>query len=98
MPPGSSDMLQYFATDFLQQCLSTPDVNTTISPTPLLREWAKLKLAGGSWKDALVATVNVSVFYPGTPRGLDTRLVWSLQYRDSLFIGFFATISKHLTR
>ena len=58
--------IEYFGTDFLQRCLSTPEtgVDTTLhslSPTPLLREWAKLKLIGGSWREALAAAVNVSI-------------------------------------
>ena len=37
---------------------------------PLLREWAKATLAGGSWKDTLTAAVSVSVsFYPGMTCG-----------------------------
>ena len=58
--------IRYFGTDFLQRCLSTPEtsVDTTLhslSPTPLLREWAKLKLTSGSWREALAAAVNVSI-------------------------------------
>ena len=31
---------------------------------PLVGEWAKATLASGAWKDALVASVNVSIpFY-----------------------------------
>jgi hypothetical protein len=87
------------ATDFLERCLSTPEsgVDTTLhspSPTPLLRKWAKSKLIGGSWRDALVAAVNVSTSFLSTPHGLDTPLVWSLQPRDSRFIVLSATISK----
>jgi hypothetical protein len=87
------------ATDFLERCLSTPEsgVDTTLHsppPTPLLRKWAKSKLMGGSWRDALVAAVNVSTSFLSTPRGLDTPLVCSLQPRDSRFIGLSATISK----
>jgi hypothetical protein len=32
-----------------------------LSPTPLLKEWAKLKLASGSWKDALNSAASVSI-------------------------------------
>ena len=73
--------IRSFATDFLQQCLSTPErsVDTTLHspfPTPLLREWAKSKLTGGSWRDALVAALNVSIsFRSGAPRCLDIPLV-----------------------
>ena len=91
--------MRHFATDFLQRCLSTPEssVETTVhSPFPalLLREWAKSKLTGGSWRDALVAALNVSISFLSTLHGLDTLLVWSLQPRDSQFIGFSAIISK----
>ena len=45
--------IRHFASDFLQRCLSTPESNVDAilhskSPTPLLREWAKSKLTGGS--------------------------------------------------
>ena len=56
----------YFATDFLRRCLSTPKGNgdrtgdQSPSPTPLLREWAKSELTASSWKDALIASLNVS--------------------------------------
>ncbi|KAI9566208.1 hypothetical protein HD554DRAFT_1206209 [Boletus coccyginus] len=49
--------------DYTQRCLSTPDSSGDTTPrspfpTPLLREWVKLKLIGNSWQDAFVATVN----------------------------------------
>ncbi|KAF8547863.1 hypothetical protein OG21DRAFT_1449832 [Imleria badia] len=52
-----------WVSDFLQQCLSTPESSGdsslhSPSPAPLLRKWAKLKLSGGSWKDALIAALN----------------------------------------
>ena len=58
--------IRYLAVDFLQRCLSTPEsgVDTTLrspSPTPLLREWARSKLTGSSWREALVAALNVSI-------------------------------------
>ena len=58
--------IRHFATDFLERFLSTPEskVDATVhlkSLTPLLREWAKSKLRGGSWRDALVASWNVSM-------------------------------------
>ena len=37
------------------------------TPSPLLKEWAKAKLARGSWKDAIVSAVSVStpsLWYP----------------------------------
>ena len=92
--------IRRFATDFLQRCLSTPEgsVDTTLhslSPTPLLREWAKLKLAGGSWREALVAALNVSLFFcSGIPRCIDTPLVWSLRPRGSQFTALSATVLK----
>ena len=67
--------IQSFTTDFTQQCLSTPESSgdTTLHsplPMPLLRGWAKLKLASGSWKSALIATVNVSTsFFLGNAHG-----------------------------
>ena len=48
----------------LEQYLSALDADATLnspSPTLLLKEWARLKLTGSSWKDALVAAVNVSI-------------------------------------
>ncbi|KAF8557067.1 TPR-like protein [Imleria badia] len=48
-----------FATDFLQRYLSNLQCNVDITtPTPLLRGWAKLKLTGSSWEDALVIALN----------------------------------------
>ncbi|KAF8553233.1 hypothetical protein OG21DRAFT_1269414 [Imleria badia] len=45
--------------DFLQRSLSTPENGgVTIFPTPLVREWAKLKLKRDSWRDALVSVLN----------------------------------------
>ena len=81
--------IRLFATVFLERYLSTPEisVDTTLhSPSLplLLREWAKLKLTGGSWRDALDAAINVSIsFCSGASRWFDTPLVWSLQPRDS---------------
>ena len=64
--------------DFTHQCLSAPesdgdavsppteDVNAVTvlaTPTPLLREWTKAKLAHHSWKDALLSAVNVSITF-----------------------------------
>ena len=90
--------IERFATDFLQRCLSTPEtsVDTAFhSPSPLLREWAKAKLKSGSWKDALVAALNVSVsFCPGSSRWLDILFVWRLQPQGSPFTVLSATISK----
>ena len=82
VPPLS---IRHFATEFLQRCLSAPEssIDTTRhspSPTPLLREWAKVKLAGSSWRDALAATLNVNIsFFSGSLRWLDAPFVWSLQ-------------------
>ncbi|KAF8546584.1 hypothetical protein OG21DRAFT_1491063 [Imleria badia] len=55
-----------WVSDFSQRCLSTPDSTGDAtfhspSPTPLLREWAKLKLTGGSWNDALVGALSFTV-------------------------------------
>ena len=92
--------IQHFATDFLNRYLSTSESSrdTTLhspSPTPILREWAKSTLTGGSWGDALVSALNVSTpFCSGAPRSPDTPLARSLQPRDSRFIGLSVTISK----
>ena len=61
---GPVTCIQYLAIEFLRQCLSTPEtgVDTTLhspSPTLLLREWAKSKLTGSSWREALVTALNV---------------------------------------
>ena len=91
--------IRSFATDFLQQYLSTPESSADTafrspSPTPLLTEWAKSKLTSGSWRDALVASLNVSILCFGAPRWLNTLLVWSLRPRDSRFIALSATTLK----
>jgi len=76
--PVLPQCIRSFTTDFAQQCLSTSESSddTTLhlpSPTPLLRGWAQLKLASGSWQSALVATVNVSISScSGTAHRLDT--------------------------
>ena len=55
---------QPFVSDFTQRYLSTPQNNLlTADPTPFLREWAKVTLASGSWRDALVTAVDVSISY-----------------------------------
>ena len=56
-----------FASESDGDAVSTPteDVNMVMvlaTPTPLLREWAKAKLAHHSWKDALLSTDDVSPF------------------------------------
>ena len=79
----------HFATDFFNRYLSTSEStrDTTIhspSPMPILREWAKSKLTGGSWGDALVSAVNVSTpFCSDAPCSPETPLARSLQPRDS---------------
>ena len=49
----------------MQRRLSSPncdvDAVSATSPTPLLREWAKVKLTNSTWKDALDNAVSVSV-------------------------------------
>ena len=61
-----------FHADFLQRCLSAPESNRDAtsrghddvpSPTPLLREWARLKLANGSWKEVLSAADSVGTHF-----------------------------------
>jgi hypothetical protein len=43
---------------------------------PLLRKWAESQLTGGSWRDALVAALDVSIsFCSGATRWLDTPWV-----------------------
>ena len=79
---------QHFATDFLNRYLSTSEStrDTTLhspSPTPILREWAKSKLTGGSWRDALVSALNVSSpFVLVPPRSPDTP--WSGVYNPAI--------------
>ena len=70
--------IRSFTADFLQKCLSTPESSSdqvslpratlrSQSPVPLLKEWAKLRLTEGPWKDALVTAAGVSLlllWYP----------------------------------
>ena len=44
--------------------LVTAGHNISYLTTPLLREWAKLRLTAGSWKDALESATNVSILLP----------------------------------
>lgn len=37
-------------------------MTTLYAPMLLLKEWAKIKLTSGCWKDALAAAVDVSKF------------------------------------
>lgn len=98
-----SRCIRHPATDFLRRCLSTPEKSGdatlhSSSSTPCLREWAKLKLMTGSWRDALADGLNVSVsFYSATPRELHT-MVRSLWPRNSRFIGLSVNISKPSTK
>ena len=51
-------------------------VTVLATPTPLLREWAKAKLAHYSWKDALLSAVDVrSPFTLVSTRGPDTLIL-----------------------
>ena len=77
-----SSYVQVFLSDFTHRCLSAPEGGTPNSPTPtpLLREWAKATLAGRSWKDALVVSASVSVFFAlvplvGLTLGVDSEFV-----------------------
>ena len=69
---------QSFSVDFAQRYLSSPDGDggaapiTTqdaktkaphVTPTPLLREWAKAKLTHVSWKDAFLSADSVSIHF-----------------------------------
>jgi hypothetical protein len=78
--------IRHFATDFSQRCLS----KTTLHSPPLtllLREWAKSKLTGGSWSDALVAALNVStssVLVPHVSLTLHCSEVYSPEIHDLL--------------
>ena len=80
--------IQHFATDFLNRYLSTSEStrDTALhspSPTPILREWAKSTLTGGSWGDALVSALNVSTpFCSGAPRSLTLR--WPGVYNPAI--------------
>lgn len=100
-----------FHAAFVKQCLSTRENSGDApseghdhvlfhptSPTPLLREWAKLELTGGSWKDALAAAVDVSIPRSAILRGPDTPLVWSLWPQDLRFIVPSVNDSKRSTR
>ena len=60
MSPCPLLFIRLFVTDFLQGCLSETTLDSP-PPTLLLREWAKSKLTGGSWSDALVAALNVGI-------------------------------------
>ena len=68
--------IQNFSADFIHQCLSAPESDGDVvstptedanmlmvlaTPAPLLREWAKAKLAHYSWKDALLSAVDVNI-------------------------------------
>ena len=80
---------------FHHRFLATIGETTLHSPsTPLLREWVKLKLTGGSWRDALVAARNVIISFLSTLRGLYTPLASSLQPQDSRFITLSVTNLK----
>ena len=80
--------IRHFATDFLQRYLSTAEssADTTLhslSPTPLLREWAKSKLTDGLWRDALVATFKVGISFVLVPL-VGLTLLWSGVYSQEI--------------
>lgn len=56
-----------FLSGFTQRRLSAPerdgDVVSATTASPLLREWAKARLARGSWTDAILSAVGVSTFF-----------------------------------
>lgn len=63
--------IQPFFSGFTQRYLSAPESDNDAAQdngvafdsatTSLLREWTKSKLSSGSWKDALVVAIRVSV-------------------------------------
>ena len=70
--------IQNLSAGFTHQCLSVTEcdgdvvstpteegnmVTVHATPTPLLREWAKAKLAHNSWQDALLSAVHVSITF-----------------------------------
>ena len=70
--------IQNVSADFTHQHLSTPEsdgnavstptedgnvVTVHAAPTPRLMEWAKVKLAHYSWKDALLSADDVSITF-----------------------------------
>ncbi|KAN0087909.1 hypothetical protein V8E55_006530 [Tylopilus felleus] len=72
----TSKLITKWVSDITHQCLSAPKSNGDVAstptedanmvmvhatPTPLLREWAKVKLAHYSWKDALLSAVDFVV-------------------------------------
>ncbi|KAF8555626.1 hypothetical protein OG21DRAFT_1483764 [Imleria badia] len=72
----ASEPITKWVSEFAQQCLCAPKSNGDAVPTAtgetnsatldailaqLLREWAKVKLAHDSWKDALLSAVNFVV-------------------------------------
>ena len=75
--PYLSTCIQNLSADFTHQCLSVTkcDGDVVSTPTeegnmvtvhvlpPLLREWAKAKLAHYSWKDALLSAADVSITF-----------------------------------
>jgi len=73
--PSRPPCIRSFTIELLERCLSTPNkTNTTAHETlrpqlatPLLKEWAKLRLIGGPWEVALAVAVTVSIlllWYP----------------------------------
>ena len=90
--------IRHFHTDFLQRCLSTPENGDHTTPhlpslTPLLREWAKSKLTGGSWRGALDAAFKVSIPFVLVPL-VDLTLV-GLEFTTSRFTIYWA-LCDHL--
>ena len=69
---------QRFAKDFLRRCLSTSKNSDNTLLTPLLTQWAKLQLRRGSWRDALVTALNVSISHYSAPF-VGLTLCWKLR-------------------
>lgn len=98
--------LKKFDADFVQRCLFTRESSGDVASEghddvlfhELLREWAKIKLTSGSWKDALDGAVNVGIHSLCYPSGLDTPLVCSVWPKDLRFIGPSVNASRCSTR
>ena len=95
-----------FHTDFVQRCLFTRESSGDVASEghddvlfhELLREWAKIKLTSGSWKDALDGAVNVSIISLYYTSGVGTPLVCSVWLQILRFIGPSVNDSKRSTR
>ena len=63
-------------------CNNVPTPSHVSYPTPLLREWVRLRLMNGPWKDALATAAGVSILFQHLSLSPDDFSACSLCFQD----------------